>query len=61
LQLFVNLLRRLTRLDPATTLMRSRKVSIIRNHEMRLLAGTLLRRLSQLQTPEPILIVDGFA
>jgi hypothetical protein len=61
LQLFVNLPRRLKRIDPATLLIRTDDVPVIESHGIRLrvLAGSLGGKTSPLPTPEPILIVDG--
>jgi len=62
LQLFVNLPRRLKRIEPATMLLRARDVPLIEGPDMRmrLLAGALEGKTSPLRTPEPILIVDGW-
>jgi hypothetical protein len=61
LQLFVNLPRRLKRIEPATMLLRARDVPLIEGPGLRLrvLAGGLDGKTSPLLTPEPILIVDG--
>jgi redox-sensitive bicupin YhaK (pirin superfamily) len=62
LQLFVNLPRRLKRIDPATMLLCARDVPLIEGPGIRLrvLAGALEGKISPLRTPEPILIVDGW-
>ena len=62
LQLFVNLPRRLKRVEPATMLLRAREVPVIEGPGVRLrvLAGALEEKTSPLRTPEPILIVDGW-
>ena len=62
LQLFVNLPRRLKRIEPATMLVRARDVPVIEGPGLRLrvLAGGLDGKTSPLLTPEPILIVDGW-
>lgn len=62
LQLFVNLPRRLKRIEPATMLLRARDVPVIEGPGLRLrvLAGALDGKTSPLLTPEPILIVDGW-
>ena len=62
LQLFVNLPRRLKRIEPATMLLRAREVPLVEEPDMRLrvLAGGLDGKSSPLLTPEPILIVDGW-
>jgi redox-sensitive bicupin YhaK (pirin superfamily) len=62
LQLFVNLPRRLKRMEPATMLLRARDVPLVEGPGLRLrvLAGGLNGRTSPLLTPEPILIVDGW-
>ena len=62
LQLFVNLPRRLKRIEPATMLLRARDVPVIGGTGIRLrvLAGALEGKISPLRTPEPILIVDGW-
>jgi redox-sensitive bicupin YhaK (pirin superfamily) len=61
LQLFVNLPKRLKRIDPATLLIRAKEVPVIESHGVRLrvLAGSFGGKTSPLPTPEPILIVDG--
>jgi len=61
LQLFVNLPKRLKRIDPATMLIRADDVPVIesRGVRLRVLAGSLAGKTSPLPTPEPILIVDG--
>ena len=62
LQLFVNLPRRLKRIEPATMLLRARDVPVIEGPgtRLRVLAGALDGKTSPLRTPEPILIVDGW-
>ena len=62
LQLFVNLPRRLKRIEPATMLLSARDVPVIEGPGIRLrvLAGALEAKPSPLRTPEPILIVDGW-
>lgn len=62
LQLFVNLPRRLKRIEPATMLVRASDVPVIEGPGIRLrvLAGTLDGKTSPLNPPEPILIVDGW-
>lgn len=62
LQLFVNLPRRLKRIEPATMLVHAADVPVIESehHRLRLLAGTLQGKTSPLQPPEPIFIVDGW-
>lgn len=62
LQLFVNLPRRLKRIEPATMLLRARDVPLIEcpGLRLRVLAGELNGKTSPLVTPEPILIVDGW-
>ena len=62
LQLFVNLPRRLKRVEPATMLLRAGEVPVIEGPGIRLrvLAGALEGKTSPLRTPEPILIVDGW-
>ena len=62
LQLFVNLPRRLKRIEPATMLLRARDVPLIEGPGLRLrvLTGALDGKTSPLLTPEPILIVDGW-
>jgi redox-sensitive bicupin YhaK (pirin superfamily) len=62
LQLFVNLPRRLKRIEPATMLVHARDVPVIEGPGLRLrvLAGELDAKTSPLRTPEPILIVDGW-
>ncbi len=62
LQLFVNLPRRLKRIEPATMLVRASDVPVIEGSgtRLRVLAGTLDGKTSPLNTPEPILIVDGW-
>jgi redox-sensitive bicupin YhaK (pirin superfamily) len=62
LQLFVNLPRRLKRIDPATMLLRARDVPLVEapGSRLRVLAGGLDAKTSPLLTPEPILIVDGW-
>jgi len=61
LQLFVNLPKRLKRIDPATMLLRADEVPVLDNGgaRLRVLAGSLGGKTSPLRTPEPILIVDG--
>ncbi|SFS00615.1 hypothetical protein SAMN05216570_1446 [Dyella sp. OK004] len=61
LQLFVNLPKRLKRIEPATMLIQANDVPVIEapGVRMRVLAGSLGGRTSPLPTPEPILIVDG--
>ena len=62
LQLFVNLPRRLKRIEPATMLLHARDVPLIEGagRRLRLLAGGLDGKTSPLGTPEAILIVDGW-
>lgn len=62
LQLFVNLPRRLKRIEPATMLVRAHDVPVIEGTGIRLrvLTGELDGKTSPLLTPEPILIVDGW-
>jgi redox-sensitive bicupin YhaK (pirin superfamily) len=62
LQLFVNLSRRLKRIEPATMLVHARDVPVIEGPGLRLrvLVGTLDGKTSPLLPPEPILIVDGW-
>jgi redox-sensitive bicupin YhaK (pirin superfamily) len=62
LQLFVNLPRRLKRIEPATMLVRARDVPILEGPgtRLRVLAGALDGKTSLLLTPEPILILDGW-
>ena len=61
LQLFVNLPRRLKRLEPATMLVRACDAPVVEGPGVRLrvLAGTLDGKSSPLRPPEPFLIVDG--
>jgi redox-sensitive bicupin YhaK (pirin superfamily) len=62
LQLFVNLPRRLKRIEPATMLVRAGDVPVLEGPgtRLRLLAGALDGKTSPLRAPEPILIVDGW-
>lgn len=62
LQLFVNLPRRLKRIEPTTMLVRTRDAPVIESPGLRLrvLAGGLDGKTYPLLTPEPILIVDGW-
>lgn len=61
LQLFVNLPRRLKRLEPATLLLSAGDAPVIDGPgiRLRILAGEFGGQSSPLETPEPILIVDG--
>ncbi|HEV2680326.1 MAG TPA: pirin-like C-terminal cupin domain-containing protein, partial [Rhodanobacter sp.] len=61
LQLFVNLPKRLKRIEPATMLVRAGDAPVIEGPgaRLRVLAGSLDGQTSPLLTPEPILIVDG--
>jgi redox-sensitive bicupin YhaK (pirin superfamily) len=61
LQLFVNLPRRLKRLEPRTELLRAIDVPVIQRAgtRLRILAGDLEGATSPFHAPEPILIVDG--
>lgn len=61
LQLFVNLPRRLKRIEPATLLVRADEAPIIedRGARLRVLAGSFGGESSPLAAPEPILILDG--
>lgn len=61
LQLFVNLPQRLKHMEPATMLLEAGDVPHIEapGKRLRILAGSLEGKVSPLQTPQPILIVDG--